>query len=273
MTKVNYRWDEFTGEDLSILITDELVTVPASSPYYVALAEIPQEGSVQVLTSGGGSSVVALEDTWVDQGAPSTNHANDTFLAAGRDNAGSGSWVYRAYLKFDLSALPANASMAKVRMYREFGHSAPTFQMRRVLGAWSASSLAWNNQPAIGTVPESAVNVNQYPQFYEFDITALYNAWKSGALANNGVVLTGDEIATDTSSNWSSTNAGSNRPTLIVAGAGVALQNVAQRTVPGPGQVAVAYPTGRLRFHPSAAGAQFKCTYYGTGGAVDANDP
>ena len=71
----NYRYDEFADTDNSVLLTGEAITVPASSPYYVPLLEIPREelpSTVLVRTAGSSSTVTPDQDCSVDEQNPST---------------------------------------------------------------------------------------------------------------------------------------------------------------------------------------------------------
>lgn len=278
MPPVNYRYDEFRDLDQSVLITGESITVPASGDPYVRLAEVPRKddpSTIIVYDVGDQVTAPISEDTYVYQGMPSADYSASTWLAAGRDDAGTfHSYIYRAFLKFDLTGLPLTAGIAKVRLYREQGHSNPVFRVHRVTSSWSAASVNWGAQPSYNLVPESSVNTSQQPAWYEFDVTALYNAWMAGTVPNNGIVLTTDEVSTDTVSNWTSHEGATsgNRPVLVAIGSGTPLVEVDQHTPPAVGEFAVSYGYGRLRFHPSKAGDTFSVDYRGTGSPIDVRD-
>jgi len=62
----------------------------------------------------------------------------------------------------------------------------------RVTGNWSETGLAWNSKPSYdpAIVAESPFN-NVNDGWIEFDITSLYNDWKSGT-PNYGIMLNTD---------------------------------------------------------------------------------
>lgn len=269
------RINKWTGADESLLISAESLIVPSSSPYEVELYEIPREDTPSSVTVRAGSStsnVNPTEDTWIDEGNPSSTHGSDIYLAAGRMNAGSGSWKVRSLLKWDVSALPADASSVKLYFYREVGYSAPIYSVHRITGSWSAGSANWSNQPAFDLVPAGTFQIVAGQNGWYFcDITALYNAWKAGTYANHGILLRTDEVATDTVSNWTSVDGASGqRPHMDIVAAGALYEEVDASVAPAAGQVAVNYPYGRLRFHSSAAGATVEVGYFGKGTLVGA---
>lgn len=276
MARQNYRYDEFTGEDESVLITGEAITVPASGKPYVSLAELPREDSPSTITvtSGGSSSTLSpTEDTYIYEGSPSTNYAASLFMAAGKDDAGVyHSYLYRGLMKFDLSGLPSTISTAKLRLYRELGHSNPTFEIHRVTSTWAAGSVTWGTRPGFDLIPAASVNANSQPAWFEFDVTELVQGWLSGTYANYGLQLTSNEVDSDTVSNWTSLEGGANAPVLFVAGAGDLQVELPYNVAPAAGEFAVHYGTGRLRFPASAAGNSYTVDYFGTGGAIDMAD-
>lgn len=104
-----------------------------------------------------------------------------------------GGWSdsYYSLLKFDLSALPEEASSATLRLYNnpDTGPGAPTptaMNLDRVDGLWDEST-GWPTRPdatLLKTMPAPGSE-----GWYEIDITDLYNDWQSGAVANHGVQL------------------------------------------------------------------------------------
>ncbi len=275
MRPVNFRFDEFLTLDQSVDIVDEPHVVPAVSPYYVKLREIPKAGEEVVVTAvGSPTALTPTDDAWTDEGYTSTNHGSGTFNAAGRDDAGLGSWIYRAFHKWDLSSAPATASLAVVRFYRITGQGAPTYGIHRVTASWSEGSLTHASQPAFEPVADGQFTiVPDQNGWYEADITDLYNAWQAGTYTNYGIVLRTEEVDTNTVSNWASKEgSGGQAPQLVVSAGGTAYTRVAQTVAPAPGEFACAYGTGRLRFHVDNASENIRVSYKGTGSPIDAYD-
>ena len=269
-TPVNWRWDEFKNQDQSLLISAESVTVPASGDPYVALNEIPRQDSpstVVVYAAGDKATAVSSDGTYVYQGNPATDYVASPFYCFGRDDAGTfHSFIYRTYLKFDVSAMAASAGSVKIYLYTAAAH-AVTDSVFRVTSAWTGHACNYGNQPTFSLVPESSVSVLQQPSWYAWDITALYNSWKSGAVVNNGVVFRSDEIATDTNGNWGSPSSAF-PPRIEVIGSSIPMTEVAVNIPPAVTEYAVSYQTGRMRFNPTKAGSVFSVDYRDTGSPV-----
>ena len=101
----------------------------------------------------------------------------------------------KAYLKFNLGTLPANASVnkANLRLYVDAFTQRGSFDAFEVDSPWTEIGLTAQNEPAPGPsatggkpVTITAPNVTH---FILLDITTLVQKWVSGATANNGVVL------------------------------------------------------------------------------------
>lgn len=272
----NYRYDEFLDEDLSQMLTNEAVNVPANSPYYVPLSEVPRRdvpSSVLVRTAGSTQTANPDQDCHVRSDQPSGGYDNTTFRV-GLD--WSQTVRYRAYVRFSIASLPSNPSQVKLRLCIEKSDNIPqpfACGVFRVTSSWVESMAGWNAQPTYDpvAVAQFQVPTNFSNKFWvECDITALYNAWKSGT--NNGLVLIGDELAgVDTVIEFASSEAESSiRPQLVVVASGGALVEVASSIAPGPGEFSCNYQTGRLRFNAAQASASLVADYRGIGSAIDA---
>jgi hypothetical protein len=99
------------------------------------------------------------------------------------------------YIRFDLSTLPASASVSKatLRLYVNSVAKAGSFDVYQLNTAWSESTLTFNNAPPLGVSATSgnpvAVGSAQLNQFLVIDITALAQAWANGSIVNNGVAM------------------------------------------------------------------------------------
>lgn len=116
-----------------------------------------------------------------------------------------GGWAdeYRSLLQFDLSAQPKVASSVKLRLYEINTHAGSngsvSMHLDRVTSAWDWTTqpitpfspdnqrLWWINRPTY--VQMSTISAPTPGNYYEIDITALYNQWQSGAVPNFGVQL------------------------------------------------------------------------------------
>ncbi len=146
--------------------------------------------------------------------APLVNSLNQYWFgyrSVGQQNAGSGK--YRTLIKFDLSAIPAGATVVKAQLklkyYDAVNGSAAwvdrTVQAHQLLVdwnqfeatrderqtgvAWAAPYAALDGRDAKAT-PEDAVTLKQdYPRWVSWDLTALTNQWLDGSAPNYGVIL------------------------------------------------------------------------------------
>ncbi len=180
---------------------------------------LPGVNSLQYTGPLVGSTVnTAQADTYVYEGNPTTNYVSSGILAAGRESAPN-AYLYRTYLAFNSSAFTAPITSATLRLNREIGYSAPTFQVHRITETWAADAITWATQPAFDPTPVAtaviAPNVNGW---YEFDITDLLEQWRNGTHPNYGLVVRTNEVVSDTVSNWTSSDssATASRPQLVV---------------------------------------------------------
>ncbi|MEV6685261.1 LamG-like jellyroll fold domain-containing protein [Streptomyces sp. NPDC051130] len=98
------------------------------------------------------SKVVATEDTYINQGAPSQAYGTSTSLAV------RGTPAYETYLRFNLPAAPAGtvlkAASLQVKTTTQTGAgTADTVSVVPVTGTWSAAGTTFNTKPTLGTTP------------------------------------------------------------------------------------------------------------------------
>lgn len=115
-------------------------------------------------------------------------------IADGRLRVGGWGDEYRSLLKFDLTGQPPVAAQVRLRLWcfssgDTRARGGTPMRLEAVTGPWgSVRKLWWEEQPAgfgVGRVWPAA----RPGMWYEIEVTALYNAWQSGALANHGLRL------------------------------------------------------------------------------------
>jgi hypothetical protein len=128
----------------------------------------------------------------VDQRTPDAN-ANNVTLLVGMSNANT---LLRSYIKCNLSSIPSGAVITDARLGLYYYFSAPgstdaSFVVYTVTGVWNVSTITWNNQPTHAASPAAAATVPSSPtnDFIYWDIFNLAKGWRSGSIANNGLVL------------------------------------------------------------------------------------
>ncbi|GGZ58621.1 hypothetical protein GCM10010371_17680 [Streptomyces subrutilus] len=121
------------------------------------------------------SKVTASEDTYINQGAPSTAYGTSTSLAV------RGTSAYETYLRFNLPAAPAgqvlkSASLQVKTTTQAGAGTADTVSVVPVTGTWSGAGTTFNTKPTLGTTPLgtlSAVPDGSALHNVELDTTAV----------------------------------------------------------------------------------------------------
>ncbi len=126
-------------------------------------------------------------DAYITTAQPSTTFGSSSLLPV---QAGTTS-----YVRLNLSALPANASIVKatLRLYVNAVVAPGSFDVYEVNGSWSEKGITASNAPALGAsatgnqpILVTAASLNQ---FILIDITALAQGWLNGSIPNYGVAL------------------------------------------------------------------------------------
>ncbi|MFF3622867.1 LamG-like jellyroll fold domain-containing protein [Streptomyces sp. NPDC002467] len=102
------------------------------------------------------STVKASEDTYINQGAPSTAYGTSTSLAV------RGTSAYETYLRFTLPAAPAgqvlkSASLQFKTTTQTGAGTADKVSVVPVTGTWSGGGTTFNTKPTLGTTPLGSI--------------------------------------------------------------------------------------------------------------------
>jgi hypothetical protein len=119
------------------------------------------QASATVTTSPALQTVtlVPVEDTYVNKGAPSTNYGASASMASR-----GGTSPYTAYLRFAVPTAPTGGTLVgatlKVRTTTDtFAGSVDPHQVTTTTAGWTEMGLTWNNKSALGsTVGEFPAN-------------------------------------------------------------------------------------------------------------------
>jgi len=172
--------------------------------------------------------VVASEDTWNDDRATTTRHGSDPRLALADSSTAcmviaSASCTNvrnaRSYVKFDLSLLPAGASIESATIQMTGGpttiSSAPV-TARRVTTTWNESTLTYSSRPSTtGTGAVTGTSVaSGGTEVLTLDVRAMVAARGTAAIANGWELRpNGSNDSWWYSKEWGTT---AQRPTLTV---------------------------------------------------------
>ncbi len=157
-----------------------------------------------VMAAPASATVVTLDagaDTFITQhaglGGPNSTHGSDAALRAIQ---GSGSFITRPLLIFDLSAHAGSSAggPATIELFvQSFHPSAPpgatnTIDLRLVTSPWTAETVTWNTQPTVGGTVDTNVIINPDDvgtwQSWTID-EAVIQSWIDSPDANFGVML------------------------------------------------------------------------------------
>ncbi|WP_438032551.1 DNRLRE domain-containing protein [Sorangium sp. So ce204] len=160
-----------------------------------------------------------VADATLWQASPTWNDGASTALSTGTGTGG----VRRSLLRFNLASVPASAEIASatLSLYQTYKIESSTVRVHRATAAWTESGVTWGNfggggqfDPAI-----AASFVTGGPGgttgFRNVDVTALAQAWVSGELANDGVLIEEDAV-TRSSLRSSESGSSAERPALTI---------------------------------------------------------
>ena len=129
-------------------------------------------------------------DAYTSSTAPTTNYGADPSLFVQK-----GSVTSASYVRFDLSTLPAGASVSKatLRLYVNQVVTPGKFDVYRLNHGWVESALTYTNAPPRGASATGghpvAFTASSLNQFVLIDITPLVTGWANGSIPNHGLEL------------------------------------------------------------------------------------
>lgn len=109
---------------------------------------------------------------------------------------GSNEWIYRAFLKHDLSGIPYKSKINSAKLYvyccylHDYGASA-THNITRVMSDWNEDTLTWNNKPEQNTEMylDEYVSSPDLNTWGSWDITRMVQEWVDKTYPNYGLQL------------------------------------------------------------------------------------
>jgi len=134
-------------------------------------------------------SLPIIADSYVYSAAPTTNYGSAPTLYVGSQSTSA---TGRALFRFDLSAIPAGATVlsASFEAYLVQASSSPPtldVELKRVDAPWQEMVVVWNTQPGY-TGANNVIGVGTGLAYYSWDVTSLVQTWVNGA-ADNGLAL------------------------------------------------------------------------------------
>ena len=173
---------------------------------------VEADDALSAETDGGTTDLqpAAGIDTYCSEDQPTTNYGTITVISCqegtGTDRIG--------LIQFDISSVPAGAVSAKLRLYCSAVAAGGNVACHQTTSTWDEGAVTWNTKPTFEAVAEATAEVFS-TGWKEWDITTLYNKWKSGDETNYGLYLI---AAANTNVNFDSSDNATpaNRPILRV---------------------------------------------------------
>jgi hypothetical protein len=137
------------------------------------------------------------KDAYIDSSNGYTNYGTSTSIRAGHS-----SW--RGLLEFDLSGLPANATItsAQVELYYYDDYTITgvgDLEAHLITRSWTETGVSWNNYDGTNSwsstggdfdsTVEDSVSIDDVYGWYGWDITRLVEGWYNGTYTNYGVII------------------------------------------------------------------------------------
>jgi len=153
--------------------------VNAITPNPVATGPITLTAYANDPAAGGSGtmSLVPVADAHVASGYPANNYGASTSMYVQSTTAGFGN--ERAWLRFDLTGLPAGAmvSASRLKLYQWANSGTPLAVAVHGSAntAWSESGITWNSQPAFDATALATQNVSARNTWYTWDLGSYAN--------------------------------------------------------------------------------------------------
>ncbi|MEW6120411.1 MAG: DNRLRE domain-containing protein [Pseudomonadota bacterium] len=153
--------------------------VNAVSPSPTASSPITLTASANDASTGGAGtlSLAPVADAQVASGNPTTNYGSSTSMYV--QSAASGFGNERAWLRFDLSGLPAGATVSASRLklyqWRPAGTALPVEVRGSSDTGWSESAITWNTQPAYDATVLDTESISATGTWYTWDLGTYAN--------------------------------------------------------------------------------------------------
>jgi hypothetical protein len=153
----------------------------------------PTPGIPQCVDPTTISGRLPSDDSYIDANHPTTNHGNELTLQV-RPFPGGNS---RGVLRFDLSDIPANATVTSARLYlyEMNAKSNLVIYVYRVTGSWTESNVTWdfpwtsNGGDFDTSVAHALFIPGQQDCSITIELTSLVQGWVDGTYPNYGILL------------------------------------------------------------------------------------
>lgn len=161
------------------VVTGEPLPATASAYSHIdpvgASASAPITLSATAMIVGGGYELAPIADAQVVSGYPSSNYGTSTNLYV-QSSSVSTYGNERAWLKFDLSSIPAGSTITgatlKLWNWKSAGATLPVEVRSATDDSWTETGLNWSNQPVPGAVLDTRNLSSGTTAWYDWNVTS-----------------------------------------------------------------------------------------------------
>lgn len=178
--------------------------------------------SATVDQSAAGFSLAPVADAQVASGRPTNNYGSSSNLYLQSSSSGYGD--ERAWLKFDLSTLPAGTNITGATLqlwnFRAAGAALPVEARGGADDSWTETGLTWNTQPAFGAALDTQTLAQTSSLWYGWNVGSLVQQkWAGNKLVSILLKPVGEGSADATAPSYAfdAKEYGSNAPVLRVS--------------------------------------------------------
>ena len=152
-------------------------------------------------------TLYSTADAYVSDGSPNSNYGSAGGLSTGEVDFGGPSYTsYRAFVKFDVSSIPANAQITKATLYLVAGRnsvpcdrtSSATVTISEVLNtSWTENGLTYINMPSTfkWIYSKTVSNFDDCTSHqHSFDVKDAVQDWVTGTNPNLGLSIKSSSI-------------------------------------------------------------------------------
>jgi len=214
----NIRWGDYTiamvdpTNDLDMWTLQEYSAAP-STTWALQWAKVAAHGATSAVTLN------PVADAHVQDGTNAANNFGNltTLLVKATASGGTNRW---AYLRFPLTGVNGAVNAARLRLHGSRPTTAngiPDVVYAVSNNTWTETGITWNNKPLPGEAQGFGVAIHTNAHYYEWDVTPFVKAQKAaGATAVSLAVRMSANVSIGPDT-FSSRQAASNRPELVVA--------------------------------------------------------
>jgi len=177
----------FSGGSFSDTFTDSS-KINTTDSFNISVTD----GHVEIDTHTNETTLTATGDARVVRQDPNTVHGSETFLALQQYTS---SGHQRGFVQFDITSIPQNVTVNDVDfkiyyyLYLAGNPVGQNTRAKRVTGAWTESTITWNNQPDSTISDEVSLNMPGSYGWVNYDADAIVQSWLNGSSTNYGFLV------------------------------------------------------------------------------------